>query len=133
MAYLLRYEETDVNPALENDMTSPDHLAIWRRQYEEIHESMIKSREQFMAWSEEIAMIIGENQTVEFRRCVAQIKKDLQRYREVMKQLPTKVEEFSDEEVETMSGKASQLLDVAGEVTTLHTHVRHLLRSCTSS
>ena len=112
-------------------MTNPDQLAIWRRQYEEIHESMIKSREQFMAWSEEVAMIEGENPTVEFRRCVAEIKKDLKRYREIMRQLPTKVEEFSDEEVEKMSGKASQLLDVAKEVTALHTHVRHQLRSCT--
>jgi hypothetical protein len=113
-------------------MTTPDQLAVWRGQYEEIHESMIKSREQFMAWSEEVAMIDAENQTVEFRRCVAEIKKDLQRYRELMRQLP-KIEEFSDEEVEEMSGKASQLLDVAGEVTTLHTHVRRQLRSCTSS
>ena len=40
---------------------------------------------------------------------MAEVKKDLQRYREVMRQLP-KVEEFSDEEVENMSGKASQLL-----------------------
>ena len=111
-------------------MTTPDQMAVWRRQYEEIHESMIKSREQFIAWSEEVAMIKGENQTVEFRRCVAEIKKELQRYREVMRRLP-KIEEFSDEEVETMSGKASQLLDVAAEVTLLHTQVRRQLRSCT--
>jgi hypothetical protein len=88
-------------------MTNPNQVAVWRRQYEEIHESMIKIREQFMAWSEEVAMIKAENRTVEFRRCVAEIKKDLQRYREVMRQLP-EVEEFSDEEVENMSGKASQ-------------------------
>lgn len=113
-------------------MTNPEQVAVWRRQYEEIHESMIKSREQFMAWSEEVAKIAGENQSVEFRRRVAEIKKDLQRYRDVMRQLP-KVEEFSDDEVENMSGKASQLLDVAGEVTTLHTHVRHQLRTCIQS
>lgn len=113
-------------------MVNPDQVAAWRRQYEEIHESIIKVREQFIAWSKEVAMIKGENQqTVEFRRCVAEIKKDLQRYRELMRQLP-KVEEFSDEEVEKMSGKASQLLDVAGEVTILHTHVRHQMRRCTS-
>jgi hypothetical protein len=62
---------------------------------------------------------------------VADIKKDLQRYREVMRQLP-KVEEFSDEEVEKMSGKASQLLDVAGEVTTLQTQFWRQLKSCAS-
>ena len=113
-------------------MTNPEQIAVRRRQYEEIHESMIKSREQFMAWSEEVAKIAGENQSVELRRRVAEIKKDLQRYREVMRQLP-KIEEFSDEEIENMSGKASQLLDVAGEVTTLHTHVRHHLRTCIQS
>ena len=74
----------------------------------------------------------GENQSVEFQRSMAEIKKDLQRYREVMRQLPTKVEEFSDEEIEKMTGKASQLLALAEEVTALHTHVRRQLRSCTS-
>ena len=62
---------------------------------------------------------------------MADIKKDLQRYREVMRQLPN-VEEFSDEEVEKMSGKASQLLDVAGEVTTLQTPFWRQLKSCAS-
>ena len=37
-------------------------------------------------------------------------RKDLQH--ELMRRLP-KVKEFSDEEVETMSGKASQLFDVS--------------------
>ena len=53
---------------------------------------------------------------------MAEVKKDLRRYREVMRQLP-KVEEFSDEEVEKRSGKASQSYWTSGEVTTLQIHV----------
>ena len=36
---------------------TPDQLALWRRTYEELHESVVKSREQFMAWSEEVALV----------------------------------------------------------------------------
>ena len=88
-------------------MVNVDELAGWRREFQDLYELMDKSCEQFAAWSEEVAMIEGENQSVEFRRGMAEVKKDLRRYREVMRQLP-KVEEFSDEEVEKRSGKASQ-------------------------
>jgi hypothetical protein len=70
-------------------MATPDQLALWRIQYEELQASIVSKREQFMAWKEELAMLDMENQTVEFRRGVAEIKQDLQRYREVFKQLPT--------------------------------------------
>jgi hypothetical protein len=99
-------------------MAAPDQLAVWRRQYQEIHELMEKNREQFIAWSEEVAMIEGENQTGEFRRCVVEIKTDLQHYHEVMAQLPN-VEEFTDENIERRSGKVFQLFDVVWEVNTL--------------
>ena len=83
---------------------------------------MEKSREQFMAWSEEVAMVEGQNQTVEFRRCVAEIKQDLQRFRAIVKQLP-KAAEFTDEEVENRSGNVSRLLDVVSDVIGLETHL----------
>jgi phage shock protein A len=92
-------------------MATPDQLRLWRIQYEELHKSMEKSREQFMAWSEEVAMVEGQNQTVDFRRCVAEIKQDIQRYRSIVKKL-SKAAEFTDEEVENRSGNVSQLLDV---------------------
>lgn len=79
---------------------------------------MEKSREQFMAWSEEVAMVEGQNQTVEFRRCVAEIKQDIQRYQAIAKNLP-QATEFTDEEVENRSGNVSQLLNVVSDVITL--------------
>jgi hypothetical protein len=99
-------------------MATADQLALWRIQYEELYKLMGKSREQFMGWSEEVAMIEGQNQTVEFRRCVAEIKQDLQRYRSIVNKLP-KAAEFTDEEVENRSGNVSQLLDVVSDVIAL--------------
>ena len=99
-------------------MATPDQLALLRRTYEELLESMVKYREQFMAWSEEVALVEAQNQTVEFRDCVFEIKQDLQRYGEVLKKLP-KSEDLSDEELEKNEGKAGQLLDVVQEVTAL--------------
>jgi hypothetical protein len=81
------------------EMATPDQLALWRRTYEELHESMVKSREQFMASSEEVALVEAQNQTVEFLGCLLEIKQDLQRYGEVLKKLP-KTEDLSDEELE---------------------------------
>ena len=99
-------------------MATQDQLTGWRCELKELHESMMKSREQFMAWSEELAMIEGKIKTEEFRDCVAEIKKDLQLYRDVMKKLP-KVEDFSEEELEKRNGKAETLLDIVQEFTGL--------------
>jgi hypothetical protein len=60
----------------------------------------------------------GQNETVEFRRCVAEIKQDLQRYRAIVKKLPNTAQ-FTDEEVENRSGNVSQLLNVVSDVITL--------------
>lgn len=43
------------------DRATPDQLRLWRIQYEELHKLMEKSREQFAAWSEEVAMVEGQN------------------------------------------------------------------------
>jgi hypothetical protein len=102
------------------DMATPDELALWRRHFQELYESLINSREHFMAWSEELAMVEGENQTVDSQHCVDEIKTHLQRYREVMQQLP-KLEEFTDQEVDKKTGRISQLLDISAEVTILKT------------
>lgn len=99
-------------------MATPEELAVWRWQYQEIHDSLEKIGEQLTTWSEELARIEGENQSVEFQRCVVEIKTDLQHYREVMAQLP-KVEEFTDEDVESRSGKVFELFDVVWEVKAL--------------
>ena len=103
-------------------MATPEQLAVWRRQYQEIHDSLGKISEQFTAWSEELALIEGENQSVEFRRCVLEIKIDLQDYREVMAQLP-KVEEFTEEDIEIRSGKVFELFDAAWEVKALKSNL----------
>jgi hypothetical protein len=99
-------------------MPTPEELAVWRRQYQEIHDSLEKIGEQFTTWSEEFARIEGENHRVEFQCCVVEIKTDLQHYRELMAQLPT-VEEFTDEDVESRSGKVFKLFDVVWEVKAL--------------
>jgi hypothetical protein len=103
-------------------MATPDQLALWRIQYEELHKSVETKREQFIAWSEELTMVEGRNETVEFRRCVAEIRQDLQRSREIMKKFP-EAAEFADEEIENRSGKVSQLLDVASDVIVLEGQV----------
>ncbi len=46
-------------------MATPEELAVWRWQYQEIHDSLEKIGEQFTTWSEELARIEGENQSVE--------------------------------------------------------------------
>ncbi len=55
---------------------------------------------------------------MDFRRCVTEIKRALQRYRSIVNKLP-KTAEFTDEEVEIRSGNVSQLLDVVSAVITL--------------
>ena len=103
-------------------MATPGKLALWRLQYEELHALMMNTREQFMAWSEDLAEVEVQNQTVEFRRCLAEIKRNLQHYGETMKKLPTAAA-FTDEEVENTSGNVSQLLAVVSKVIRLKTLV----------
>jgi hypothetical protein len=83
---------------------------------------MVNTREQFMAWSEDLGALELQNQTVKFRRCVAEIKRNLQRYRETIKKLPTAAA-LTDEAVKNKSGNVSQLLAVVSEVIRLETHV----------
>lgn len=94
-------------------MPTPGKLALWRLQYEELHALMVNTREQFMAWSEDLGALELQNQTVEFRRCVAEIKRNLQRYRETIKKLPTAAA-FTDEAVENKSGNVSLGLRLVG-------------------
>ena len=56
-------------------MATPGKLALWRLQYEELHALMVNTREQFMAWSEDLADLEVQNETVEFWRCVAEIRR----------------------------------------------------------
>jgi hypothetical protein len=42
-----------------------------------------------MAWSKDLAELELQNQTVEFRRCLAEIKRNLQSYQETIEKLPT--------------------------------------------
>ena len=60
----------------------------------------------------------GRESDREFRRCLVEIKTDLQHYHEVMAQLPN-VEEFTDQDIERRSAKVFQLFEVAWEVNTL--------------
>ena len=103
-------------------MATPGKLALWRLQYEELHALIVNTRDQFMAWSEDLAEVEVQNQAVEFRRCVAEIKRNLQHYRETMKKLPAAAA-FTDEEVEKTSGNVAQLLAVVAKVIRLKTLV----------
>ena len=87
---------------------------------------MVNTREQFIEWSEDLVMLEVQNQTVEFRRCVAEIKRNLQGYRETIKKLPTAAA-FTDDEVENTVGNVSQVLDVVSEVIRLQTHVSRVM------
>lgn len=102
-------------------MATPVQLAVWRHELQQVYDTLMKGAgEQFEAWFEETAMLEAEieGEGEDLRKIVEDIKKDRQRYTELIKQVP-QVDEFSAEEVEQRSGKASQLLDIAGEVIVL--------------
>jgi septal ring factor EnvC (AmiA/AmiB activator) len=105
-------------------MASPDNLVRWRNDFRQVHETIERGREEFEAWFEETAMLETEIkvETEELRQAVMDIKKDRQQYRELLKRIPN-VDDFSDEEVEKRSGKASALLDIAGEIAIMKIHV----------
>ena len=93
-------------------------LVAQHRDLQQVYYSLMKSEQKhFEAWFEKTALLememTAENE--EFRQSVADIKKDEQRYRQLIKQLPN-VAEFSAEEIENKSGNASQLLGIAIEV-----------------
>jgi hypothetical protein len=106
-------------------MPDPNTLERWKRDLQQVYDSLLKGAgEQFEAWFEEAAMIEAEigDETEELRQCVADIKGDRHRYRQLLKLIP-KVTEFSEEEIEKRTGKASQLLDIAGEITVMEIHL----------
>jgi hypothetical protein len=105
-------------------MVTPDNLVRWRNDFRQLYETIERGREEFEAWFEETAMLEAEIkvETEELRQTVTEIKNDRQRYRELLKQIPN-VDDFSDEEVEKRSGKASALLDIAGEIAIMKIHV----------
>jgi hypothetical protein len=70
-------------------MATPGKLPLWRLQYEEFHAATVNTRERFMAWSKDLAELELQNQTVEFRRCLAEIKRNLQSYQETIEKPPT--------------------------------------------
>jgi len=104
-------------------MADPDQLARWRHEFQEIYESLMNSQEQVRAWYEEATVVAAgaETKTEELLECVADIEKDWERYWQIINQLPS-VTEFSEEELEKRSGKASQLWDVSFEIMLMKTH-----------
>jgi hypothetical protein len=106
-------------------MPDPNTLERWKCDLQQVYDSLMKGAgEQFEAWFEEAAMLEAEigDETEELRQCVADIKGDRHRYRQLLKLIP-KVTEFSEEEIEKRTGKASQLLDIAGEITVMEIHL----------
>jgi hypothetical protein len=69
-------------------MATPRQLTVWRIQYEELNALMVYTREQFMGWSEDLALLELQNPTVECRRYVADIKRKLLSDRGIIKNLP---------------------------------------------
>lgn len=105
-------------------MVDSGTLDSWKRELQQLYDSLTTdpSVEQFQAWFEEATMleaeITPETETNEVRECVAGIKKDRQRYRQLqrfLKQLP-RVAKFSKKEIEKNSGKAAGLRKIAGEI-----------------
>jgi hypothetical protein len=97
--------------------TKTAYTADSRRDFQDLYDLLVNSREQFYAWFEEAALIEAgaETKTGEFLERAADIKKDEQRFRQIIKQLPN-VAEFSEKELEKKSGKADRLLSLAGEI-----------------
>ena len=95
-----------------------------RREFQTLYDSLVNSREQFSAWFDETKLIESgaETKTDEFLERVADIEKDRQRYQQIIKQLPN-VAEFSEQELEERSGKADQLLRLAGEFLLIRTYL----------
>jgi septal ring factor EnvC (AmiA/AmiB activator) len=105
-------------------MATAENLVRWRNEFRQVHKIIEKDREEFEAWFEETALLEAEIkiETEELRQTVTDIKNDRQQYSELLKQIPN-VDDFSDEEVEKRSGKASALLHIAGEIAIMKIHV----------
>ena len=106
-------------------MVDANTLARCKYDLQQLYESLMKGAgEEFGAWFEEAQTIEAEkeDESEEFRQCLADIKSDRQRYEQLLKLIP-KVTEFSEEEIEKRSGKASQLLDIAGEIGDMKRHL----------
>ena len=110
-----------------------------RREFQTLYDSLVNSSAQFSTWFKEADLIesAAENKTDEFLTRVADIEKDRQRYQQIIMQLPNVVE-FSEEELEKRTGKADQLLRLAGEFLLMRTylsrkidHLRFLLHNRT--
>jgi hypothetical protein len=99
------------------------YTADSRRDFQNLYDSLIRDREQFRAWFEEAGLIEAraETKSDEFLERAADIKKDGERFRQIINQLPN-VAEFSAEELEKRSGKADQLLKLAGEIMLMKTY-----------
>lgn len=101
-------------------MADADRPTGWQQDLQRLHDALMNQCEQIEAWFEEMflleAEIQGERESEEIRQCVADIKTDLQHYRELIKQIPNEAD-FSAEEIENTSGQASLLIDIAGEFT----------------
>ena len=105
-------------------MVTPENLARLRNDFRQVHETIEKGREEFEAWFQETAMLEAEIkvETEEIRQTVTDIKNDRQQYRKLLKQIPN-VDDFSDQEVERRSGKASALLEIAAKIAIMKVHV----------
>ena len=103
--------------------TKTAYTADSRRDFQNLYDLLVNSREQFSAWFKEATLIeaAAETKTDEFVKCAADIKKDQKRYWQIIKQLPN-VTEFSAEELEKRSGKADELLKRAGEIMLMKTY-----------
>jgi septal ring factor EnvC (AmiA/AmiB activator) len=105
-------------------MATPENLARWRNDFRQVHETIERDRQEFQAWFDETALLEAEIkvETEDIRQTVTDIKKDRQRYHELVNLFPN-VDDLSDEEVEKRSGKASVLLDIASEIAVMKIHV----------
>jgi hypothetical protein len=107
-----------------NGMATPENLVRWRNDFRQVHETIEAGCAEFEAWFEETALLEAEIKvdTEEIRQTVTAIKNDRQQYNKLLKQIPN-VDDFSDEEIERRSGKASALLDIAGKIAIMQIHV----------
>jgi septal ring factor EnvC (AmiA/AmiB activator) len=94
-----------------------DQLREWRREFQELHESVMQHRADLEAWFEQAALLEAEieDETDEIRECVADIKQEKKRCREIYRQVPNP-KEFSVRELKNRTGKASTLYDVVKKV-----------------
>jgi hypothetical protein len=105
-------------------MVTPENLVRLRNDFRQVHETIERDREELRLGLKR-RHCSRRKSKLNPRSCVkpSRTSKTIgNQYRKLLKQIPN-VDDFSDEEVEKRSGKASALLDIASKIAIMKVHV----------